>query len=184
MDEYMGVVKLFAGNFVPENYLMCDGTLLSVSQNSALFAILGTTYGGDGTTTFALPDLRGNVAVGAGKSKTGSTYDEGHTSGTENVSLTVANLPAHTHNGSVVVSSSNSSLDTPINGSSIGKPGSASGRDFTPSLGFVNETPSVTLSNTSVVTTATGSNIPVTNMQPYVALNYIICVKGLFPPRQ
>lgn len=77
MEEYMGIIKLFAGNFVPQNYLMCDGSLLPISQFSALFSLLGTTYGGNGTTTFALPDLRGQVAVGAGQSKTGTTYTEG-----------------------------------------------------------------------------------------------------------
>ena len=180
----MGVIKLFGGNFVPQNYLMCDGSLLSISQNSALYSILGTYYGGDGVNTFALPDLRGVVAVGAGRAKTGTVYTEGEVNGTENVTLTIANLPAHTHNGSVVVNSANSDLNAPVAGAALGVPGTLSGRDFIPSLGYVNSTPNVVLSNASVVTTPTGSNIPIPNMQPYLVLNYIICVNGIYPPRQ
>lgn len=180
----MGIIKLFAGNYVPQNYLMCDGSLLSIAQFSALFSLLGTTYGGNGTSTFALPDLRGQVAVGAGTSKTGTTYVEGQVSGTENVTLTIPNLPAHTHNGSVVINNANSTLDAPVAGAALGIPGSLSGRSFIPSLGYINATPNLALSNASVVTTSTGSNVPVNNMQPYLALNYIICVYGIYPPRQ
>lgn len=180
----MGIIKLFAGNYAPQNYLMCDGSLLPISQFSALFSLLGTSYGGNGTTTFALPDLRGQVPVGAGQSKTGTSYILGQVSGTENVTITVPNLPAHTHNGSVVVNNTNSTLNAPVAGAALGVPGALSGRDFVASLGYVNAAPNVALSNASVVTTPTGSNIPVNNMQPYLALNYIICVYGVYPPRQ
>lgn len=184
MDEYMGVVKLFAGNYVPQNYLMCNGALLPITQYTALFSLLGTTYGGDGRTTFALPDLRGTVALGSGTSKkTETVYNLGQNNGTERILLTVANLPAHNHTGSVVVSASNSSDGTPKSGASIGAPGSLSGRDFAPTLGFVSGTPNVVLSDTSVVTALTGSGQPVGNMQPFLALNYIICVQGIYPPR-
>lgn len=180
----MGVIKLFAGNFVPQNYLMCNGNLLSISQYTALFSILGTTYGGDGRTTFALPDLRGQVAVGAGQSKkTGTAYVEGQTSGSELITLLENNLPPHIHNGSIAVSSTNATDATPVAGASLGVIGEIAGRDFASKLGYVNATPNVRLSNTSVVTTPTGAGIPIENMQPYLALNYIICVQGLFPPR-
>lgn len=184
MDEYMGVIKLFAGNFVPQNYLMCNGNLLSISQYTALFAILGTTYGGDGRTTFALPDLRGQVAVGAGQSKkTGTAYVEGQASGSEVITLLENNLPPHIHNGSMVVSSTNATDSTPVEGVALGLTGEMSGRAFVPKLSYVNATPNVRLSNTSVITTPTGAGVAVENMQPYLALNYIICVQGLFPPR-
>lgn len=94
------------------------------------------------------------------------------------------NLPAHVHGGSVVVNNTNSTLNAPVAGAALGVPGSLSGRDFVASLGYVNAVPNVALSNASVVTTPTGSNIPVNNMQPYLALNYIICVYGVYPPRQ
>jgi microcystin-dependent protein len=184
MEEYMGVIKLFAGNFVPQNYMMCNGALLPISQYQALFAIIGTTYGGNGTSTFALPNLQGQVAIGAGQSRTGTSYVEGETAGTENVTLTINNLPAHTHTGSVVVSSANSDISTPVANSVIGTPGTMSGRTFTAGVGYTNSSPDVKLSPASVITASTGNSQPTPIMQPYLALNYIICVYGVFPPRQ
>ncbi|MBO9584287.1 MAG: tail fiber protein [Flavobacterium sp.] len=184
MDEYLGVIKIFAGNFAPKNYMFCAGQILSIAQNQALFSLLGTTYGGNGTTTFALPNLQGIVPIGQGTSPSGTNFTLGETGGTTNNTLLVNNLPAHNHSGpaTVAVTSAQATDSTPIDGSSIATPGSVVSRVFTPTLGFATSTPSVKL--TSAITTVNvGSNIPVNNMQPYLAINYIICVQGLYPSR-
>lgn len=183
MEEFIGIVKLFAGNFAPRGWALCNGQIMSIAQNSALFSILGTTYGGNGQTTFALPNLQGSVAIGAGNGG-GSNYVLGQVAGTPTVSLLTSNLPAHVHAGpgTLAVSSANSTDAVPIAGASIATPGSIVSRAFAPTLGFATSTPNVNLT-TSIVTGATGNNIPVSIMQPYVALTYIICLEGIFPSR-
>ncbi|TDO73282.1 microcystin-dependent protein [Flavobacterium chryseum] len=183
MEEYIGIVKLFAGNFAPRGWALCNGQILSIAQNSALFAILGTTYGGNGQTTFALPNLQGAVALGAGNGNGGS-YVLGQVAGTPSVSLLTSNLPAHVHTGpgKISVSATNATDSTPVAGSSIGIPGSIVSRVFTPTLGYATATPSVDLIS-NVTTGATGNNQPVSIMQPYLAMNYIICLEGIFPSR-
>ncbi|KQB41401.1 phage tail protein [Flavobacterium aquidurense] len=183
MDEFIGIVKLFAGNFAPRGWAFCNGQLLSIAQNSALFAILGTTYGGNGQTTFALPNLQGSTAIGWGNGG-GSNYVLGQVAGAPNVSILTSNLPAHVHAGpgKISVSASNATDSTPVAGASIAIPGSVVSRVFTPTLGYATATPSVDLTS-NVTTGATGSNIPISVMQPYVALSYIICLEGIFPSR-
>ncbi|MGC4087610.1 MAG: tail fiber protein [Polyangiaceae bacterium] len=97
MEPFIGMIIVFAGNFAPRGWALCNGQLLPIAQNTALFSILGTTYGGDGRTTFALPDLRGRVPVHPGQGPGLSNYSLGQVSGTETVTLTTQNLPAHTH---------------------------------------------------------------------------------------
>lgn len=183
MEEFIGVVKLFAGNFAPRGWALCNGQLLSIAQYNAVFAILGTTYGGNGTTTFALPNLQGATAIGAGNGG-GSNYVLGQTAGTPNVSILTSNLPAHVHAGpgKISVSASNATDSTPITGASLAVPGSVVSRVFTPTLGYATATPSVDLA-TNITTGVTGANIPISVMQPYVALTYIICLEGIFPSR-
>ena len=96
-SPFIGQITLFAGNFAPRGWAFCNGQLLSIAQNTALFSILGTTYGGNGQTTFALPDLRGRVPVHAGQGPGLSNYDLGQQGGAESVTLTTAQMPAHTH---------------------------------------------------------------------------------------
>ncbi|MEO8534141.1 MAG: tail fiber protein [Flavobacterium sp.] len=183
MEEFIGIVKLFAGNFAPRGWALCNGQIMSIAQNNALFSILGTTYGGNGQTTFALPNLQGSVAIGAGNGG-GSNYVLGEVAGTPNVSILTSNLPAHVHGGpgTIAVSSANSTDSTPVAGASIAIPGSIVARAFAPTLGFATATPNVNLA-TSIVTGVTGSNIPISIMQPYLALTYIICLEGIFPAR-
>jgi microcystin-dependent protein len=183
MEEYIGIVKLFAGNFAPRGWALCNGQIMSIAQNSALFSILGTTYGGNGQTTFALPNLQGNVAIGAGNSPSGS-YVQGQTAGTTTTSILTSNLPTHVHAGvgTISVSTANATDSTPVAGASFAVPGSIVSRVFTPTLGFATSTPSVNLAS-SITTGATGSNIPISIMQPYLALTYIICLEGIFPSR-
>ena len=97
MDEYMAVIKFFAGNYAPQGYMYCQGQLLPVSQYSALFALLGVTYGGNGQTNFALPNFGGRVPVGTGQSSGTSNYQLGQIGGAENITLNINNLPTHTH---------------------------------------------------------------------------------------
>jgi microcystin-dependent protein len=184
MEEYIGIVKLFAGNFAPRGWAFCNGQIMSIAQNTALFSILGTTYGGNGQTTFALPNLQGAVALGVGNSVGGSSYVLGQAAGSAEVSILSSNMPAHIHSGtgSISVSTAQSTDSTPVAGASIAVPGTSVSRTFTPTLGFATSTPSVNLL-TNVTTGATGGNIPMSVMQPYVALTYIICLEGLFPSR-
>lgn len=182
-EELMGCIKLFAGNFAPRGYMLCNGQVLSIAQNTALFSLLGTTYGGDGQSTFALPNLQGTVPIGVG-SKAGSSYVLGQAAGTPTVTLTTAQMPMHTHTGpgTVSVSPANSTDSTPAKGMSIAVPGSTVSRVFTATLGFATSTPSVDLTS-NVGTAISGGSQPFSIMQPYLAMNYIICVSGIFPSR-
>jgi microcystin-dependent protein len=183
MDEYMGMIKLFAGSYAPEGYLVCDGSLLSIPQYNALFSILGKTYGGDGINTFALPDLRGRVPVGAGNGPGLSPKKSGQIGGFETNTISIANMPAHNHTAVANVSNTNSDVATPATGSSIAIPGNGTARAFTPSLGFNSATPNIPLNPASVQVAPNGSSQPMNNMQPYLGLIYIICVQGLYPSR-
>jgi len=183
-DEFMGVIKIFAGNFPPRGYMFCAGQLLSIAQNNALFSLLGTTYGGNGTTTFALPNLQGVVPVGQGNSVYGTSYNLGQVGGAPTTTILTNNMPPHVHNGvgKISVSGANSTDSVPVDGASIAVPGSIVSRAFSPTLGFTTATPSVNLVS-NISTVPTGGGIPVNNMQPYLAINYIICVEGVFPNR-
>ncbi|MCV9930425.1 tail fiber protein [Flavobacterium sp. LS1R49] len=187
MDEYIGIVKIFAGNFAPAGWAFCDGSLLSIAQNQALFAIIGTTYGGNGQNTFGLPDLRSRVPLGAtnasGPGPGLSTYPLGQPVGTEKNTLLITNLPPHSHTGTMSVSKSNGSLEIPVDGSSLAASGTPSGRGFAPTMTYNSVTPDTKLNATSVVLSSTGGGIPVNNIQPVLAINYIICLQGLFPSR-
>ena len=173
MDQpYIGSIIIFAGNFEINGWAFCDGRLLSIAQNSALFAILGTTYGGNGTSTFALPDLRGRVPLDWGQGPGLSPYALGEVGGVENVALNSNNLPVHTH--TVHASSAAAGrgtaptsglLATPANSAEIYNTG----------------TPNVTMSPAMIG--PAGGNIPVAVLQPFLALNYIIALVGIFPSR-
>lgn len=183
MDEYIGIIKIFGGNFAPRGWMMCNGQLLSIAQNSALFAILGTTYGGDGVTTFALPNLQSRAPIGMGQGPGLSRYVEGQIGGVETATLTIGNMPAHTHVAQLKVSSANASQTTATANSTIATPGTLSGRTFTATEGFNTSAPDITMNSGSVTNIPAGSNQPFGIMQPYIAMNYIICVQGLFPSR-
>lgn len=166
-EGFLGEVKLFAGNFAPRGWAFCQGQLLSISQNTALFSILGTTYGGDGRTTFGLPDLRGRVPAGTGSGPGLSNYSLGQKIGTETVTLTNSNLPSHAHTLSgiselTIKSNPNDKSDTkalvPAN-----TPGS---------------TPVTNLNTQNM-----GGSQSINNIQPTLGMNYIICLQGIFPSR-
>lgn len=169
-EPYLGEVKLVPYNFAPLGWAFCAGQLMPISQNQALFALLGTNYGGDGQTTFALPDLRGRAAIHVGQGLGLSTYSQGQHGGVESVTLTSGQLPSHRH--PVAVSAS------------LGNHSDPTGEHLATSplgLGFV-----YTGSPNAIMgadTSATGGGQPHENRQPYLVLSYIIALEGIFPPR-
>ena len=170
----MGVIKPFAGNFAPRGFMLCNGDLLSIAQYSALFSILGTIYGGDGQTTFALPNLNGRTPIGAG-----NPYVLGEVGGTTQNTLMAQNLPSF--NSQLKVANVNSNSSTPSVTSSIAITGTPNGREFTAVPNYVDGDPDTVINANSV--SFAGQNLPINNMPPYLALNYIICVEGIYPSR-
>lgn len=172
MEPFIAEIKLFAGNFAPRGWAFCDGQLLPINQNQALFSLLGTIYGGDGRTTFALPDLRGRVPVHPGTGPGLSQYRVGEKGGAETVSLTVEQLAAHSH--SLQASKQNGDTsDTP--GASLAD-SKGSDRDYNKS-----GTVDTEMSKNSIG--ATGGGQAHENRQPYLAVHYIIALQGIFPSR-
>ena len=172
MEGTMSEIRMFAGNFPPRSWMFCAGQLVSIAQNTALFSLLGTNYGGDGQTTFGIPDLRGRVADGTGNGAGLPSVQLGEMSGSSSVTLLTSNLPAHTH--AMNASSDAASVGTPA-GNSLG----ANARGGITPFASGNTSQVVMGSMTDVV----GNNSPLNNMQPYLGMNYIICVEGIYPSR-
>lgn len=179
MDEFIGTIKLFAGSYAPKNWMFCDGSLIRIQNNSALFSILGTTYGGNGIDTFAIPNLKGRMALGAGNVNANEYYPLGVVAGNTQTTLLAANLPSAPIQ--LKVANTNANVTTPTSNSSIAITGKPNGRDFDPIPGFAEADPDTAINSKSV--SLNGQNIPINNMPPYVGLNYIICVYGVYPPR-
>lgn len=175
-EGIIGEIRLFAGNFAPKGWAFCEGQMLAINTNTALFSILGTTYGGNGVQTFALPDLRGRVAVQQGQGQGLSGYTLGQVEGTESVTIQTNNMPSHIH---TVTFSQAASTSEGTSTSPEGRIPAVSGTNAYSS----SESATTTLANTTVQTSLTGNNIPVENRQPTLVLNYIICVQGTFPQR-
>jgi microcystin-dependent protein len=172
MEGYMSAIMPWAMNFEPRNWMFCRGQILQISQNSALFSLLGTTYGGDGRATFALPNLQGRIALGAGQGVGLDPLRLGQTGGADTVTLTAANLPAHTH---ALNANGSPAGNVPTPAGSVLSNTQAADRDY---LAAGTVTP---LAANAVG--MTGSSQPVSVVQPYVAMHYIICVQGIYPPR-
>jgi len=177
MNPFLGQITTFAGNFAPRGWAFCDGQLLPIAQNSALFSILGTTYGGDGRTTFALPDLRGRIPIHTGQSPGGSIdFRLGFRAGEEEHTLTQLEMPSHSH--ALPANAGAGSLVGPTSNSpSNAYPAEAAlaGRAVTK----YNSTSDTTMGATDSQGTRQAHN----NMQPSLALNYIIAIVGIFPSR-
>ena len=179
MEGTIGEIRLFASNFAPKNWAYCAGQILSIAQNTALFSILGTTYGGDGRVTFALPDLRGRVPISAGQGAGLPNYVLGEVLGSETVTLTVGNLPSHNHLVAANGNAANGVLNDPTGAYwSAGPVNRSTGNPV--NTRFAN-TPNSTMLPASI--TPSGGNQPVSIIQPTLAINYIICMFGLFPSR-
>jgi len=186
MEEFLGIVKIFAGNFAPRGWMLCQGQILAISPNTALFSILGTTYGGNGQTTFALPNLCGRVPVGWGQGPGLSNYVLGETTGTESTSLLITNMPAHNHVAtstlSLNASDAAATVATPVAGNALG-----AGKDVNtdPVSMYTTSAPNVPLAGGTVTTTVgiAGGSQPISILQPILAVTYIICISGVFPTR-
>jgi microcystin-dependent protein len=167
---FLGEIRLFAGTFAPVGWLMCDGSLQPISSNETLYSLLGTTFGGNGTATFGLPDLRGRVPIHQGSVPSVGTYVIGQSGGAEVVSLTPANLPAHNH--TLAVSTAAGTVADPTNALlAVADPACKV---------YVANKGTVPL-NAAQVMPSTSPGSPHNNMQPYIAMNYIIATAGIFP---
>jgi len=177
MEPFIGEIRLFSLNFAPRGWAFCQGQTLPIMQNTALFSLLGTRYGGNGTTTFQLPDLRGLAVVGMGQGAGLSPYVQGEVTGTETVTLNVTQLPAHTHGltATMPVSTSAGSTFNPTSGYYAS----------TDTEQYGTATTSVAMANNllSGTTVAAGESQAHENRMPYLALNYAIALTGVFPPR-
>jgi len=174
-EQYLGEIRIWAGNFAPNGWQLCNGQLLPIQQNAALFSILGTTYGGDGIRTFALPNFQGRLPVHWGNGAGLTPYVIGEQTGSENVTLVSTQMPAHTH--SVAASNAAAGEAAPDNNiwaipvDSTGAPGA----------GFNAPPGNAVLSPTAIG--AAGGSQPHTNIQPVLALTFIIATTGVFPSR-
>jgi microcystin-dependent protein len=177
-EPFLGQIIIFGGNFAPQGWAFCDGTLLSISQNTALFSLLGTTYGGNGTTTFALPDLRGRAAVGFGQGPGLTNYDLGQSIGTETVTLTVGQIAAHNH--MVAANAATANVPSP-SGADLAQSFNPTTRQAVTTYSTPPMTAPVTLDPATV--RPSGGSGPHANIQPVLALNYIIALEGIFPSR-
>ncbi len=175
-DPFIGQILLVGFNFAPVGWHICDGTLLPISQYTALFSLLGTYYGGNGTSNFALPDLRSRVPIGMGQGNGLSPYVIGEMTGVENVTLLTSQMPSHNH----LINADNApatAVQPPANNYLAA--GTASGR---PADVYSASLTSPTTLNPNAVSLA-GGNQPHTNIQPVLAMNYIIALNGIFPSR-
>ena len=178
-DAILGCIYMFAGNFAPRGYALCQGQLVSIAQNTALFSILGTTYGGDGITTFALPDLRGRAPVGQGQGPGLNGVQLGEVGGAQTATLLTNNMPAHTHTATVT-----------INCAADGRPGSDSPSgavlDSTAGTNIYAAAPDGTKMAAGMATAVigiAGSSQPFAIQSPYTGISFIIATEGIFPSR-
>jgi microcystin-dependent protein len=162
-QPYVGEIRMFAGNFAPAGWMFCEGQLLPISENETLFQLLGTTYGGDGESTFSLPDLRGRIPL-----HQGNGYILAETGGVEEVTLTVNQIPAHNH---ALLASTSAAQETQPNNNIPGR--------TTQSDNYFIANPTVNLAPQSI--SSTGGSQPHTNFQPYLCVNFIISLFGIFP---
>ena len=170
VEPYTGEIMLFAGSFAPRGWARCDGQLLPISQNQALFSLLGTTYGGNGTTTFALPDLRGRAPIHAGQGPGLTDRPLGESGGTESHALTAAEMPVHNH----------PAFARSLPGTSAHPSGLLPARD--PS-GVPHYGPDADATLHAGAVGLAGAGLPHDNMPPYLALTFCICLTGVFPPQ-
>lgn len=183
------MIMLWPCNFAPVGWAFCAGQLLPIAQNAALFSLLGTTYGGNGQTTFGLPDFRGRVPVGAGQGPGLSNYNLGEMSGTENVTLLITQMPAHLHTVSLTlaISASNARAATSVPAANSSLAATYDISNDNPIAGYNTSAPNTPLNiggnslngNTGIA----GGNQPHSNMQPFLSVNYCIALQGIFPSR-
>lgn len=201
MEGTIGEIRAFGGNFAPANWALCQGQTLPIAQYTALFSILGTTYGGDGQSNFQLPNIQSRVVIGAGQGLGLPNYDLGNVVGEEGHTLTVAEMPQHTHtattqNNTTPASATVSLMGINNNGNKPDAPGNVLAQDpegktiYAPgnSTKVAMNAGSVVLNTIStnaptVTVNVTGQSLPHNNIQPVLGVNYIICLEGIYPSR-
>ena len=169
-DPFVAEIRIFGFNFAPRGWAMCNGQILPLSQNTALFSLLGTTYGGNGSSNFALPDLQGKAPMHPEQGLGLSLHDLGESCGSETVTLLESEIPSHTH--TMMASSVNSQLSTPAN-TSLGRGNPV--KLYSPTATLTK------MGNSSI--TGAGSSSPHNNMMPYLTMNFCIALQGVYPPR-
>lgn len=162
-EAFLGEIRMFAGNFAPIGWAICDGSKVAISGNEALYTLIGTSYGGDGQMTFGLPDLRGRAPI-----HNSSTYPIGNMGGTESVTLTSAQLPAHTHQA----------MTNNVDGISA-SPENAVWANSIYTAYSTDQAPAVAMSPSAL--SSVGGNLPHDNMMPFLVVNFIICTAGIYP---
>jgi len=172
-DPFVAEIRIFPFNFAPKGWAFCDGQLLPLSQNTALFSLLGTTYGGDGKSNFALPDMQGNAPMHPGQGPGLSLHDLGETGGSETVTLLESELPAHSHGlqGTAGIGNQNSPADRLL------------GRPFGGGSPYRAPAGAPLVNAAAEALAPTGGDQPHNNMMPYLTLNFCIALQGVFPPR-
>ncbi|MGO4515095.1 phage tail protein [Terriglobus sp. 2YAB30_2] len=178
MEPFLGEIRMFAGSFNPNGWALCNGQLMSIAQNSALFSLLGTYYGGDGISTFALPNLQGRVPLHWGTSNQGNSYVLGEFSGSPNVNILPSNLPAHSHAIAIPVCNAAADLSDPT--------GAIEALPNDPSSGnTISSYTKTTGTGTALPFPSgnTGQSLPISTMPPYLAVTFIIALQGVFPSR-
>jgi microcystin-dependent protein len=171
-NPFLAEVRIFTGGFAPKGWALCDGQLLPISQNTALFSLLGTTYGGNGTSNFALPNLQGCAPMQAGQGPGLSLRDLGETAGEQTVTLLQTEMPSHTHTAMAV--SAGGGTNSPVNAAWAGG-GRGAPPMYAPAANLVAMSP--------FATSIAGGNLPHNNMMPFLGLTFIIALQGVFPAR-
>lgn len=172
MDPFVAEIRIFPFNFAPKGWAFCDGQILPLSQNTALFSLLGTTYGGDGKSNFALPDMQGNAPMHPGQGPGLSLHDLGETGGSETVSLLESEIPSHAH---TLRGDANVSESPDPSANSLGRGSSINAYQTTSNANLVSMAPEALA--------PAGGDQPHNNMQPYLTLNFCIALQGVYPPR-
>jgi microcystin-dependent protein len=172
-DKFVAEVRIFTGNFAPTGWALCNGQLMPISQNTALFSLLGTTYGGDGKSTFALPNLQGSAPLQQGQGPGLSLRVEGEIGGEQTVTLLQTEMPAHAH---TIQAAAGTGLADPTN--NVWASGAKGfGSIYSPSV------PASNVQMSPFATSVAGGNLPHNNMMPYLGLTFIIALQGIFPAR-
>ena len=171
-DPFVAEIRIFPFNFPPTGWAFCDGQLMPISQNTALFSLLGTMYGGDGKSTFALPDMQGNVPMFWGQGPGLSLYDQGQMSGSQTVTLLTSEMPLHTH--ALKAFATPADLNEPQDGAVLTR---------TVNGALYNTTNSNLTALAPQALTPAGGSLPHNNMMPFLTLNFCIALQGIFPPR-